>query len=169
MKRHAKTSLFAALTSTAVALFSLAPSAAAQPTLEQSSYSGSSNTDKNLKGKKSSQEIENYNAENLAPAPGDEGAFVDLIVQGYGLHVHQVAVKYQPGLTLKAACGVKIEISYTEADGRQRTEAQNPPCSIGLAWAEFPFNRDFKDGTFVCGRVQVDGKWSNNACIKIHA
>lgn len=110
-------------------------------------------------------------AEKIETAPGLTGVFVDLIVIGKNTHVDRADLRYQPGANPGSLniCGITLEISYTEANGEKKTEAQDPPCSIGISWALFPFNRDLQDGRQFCGRVKVNAVWSNSACVTIHS
>lgn len=104
-------------------------------------------------------------------APGATGAFVSVDVYGTGLNVKNVNVGYQPGVSKLAQniCGAKMEVTYTPKNGQPKTETSATPCSIGASWANFPLNRDMKDGSKVCGRVHVEGQWSNRACVNIHS
>lgn len=109
-------------------------------------------------------------AHTVEIAPGASGAFVAQDVQGHGLYVDRINASYMPGASLQGQniCGITLETSYTENNGRHRVRSATPPCSVFTAWVNFPVKKLLRDKSEVCSRVKVNGVWSNKTCATIH-
>lgn len=106
-------------------------------------------------------------ASGQTAAPGGNGAYVGIVVNGGGLNVTDVYVNYMPGTDIVGsnANAEEFEIAYYE-HGERKVETQGPDSGFVRATQKWSLNRDIDPGPF-CGRVKVDGEWSNYACIDI--
>jgi|GEM_PF-4972019 len=109
--------------------------------------------------------ISNYSAEGLTAAPGASGAYVDINVSGSGLHVDTVYVNYFSGAHLENATVEDMELAWYEG-GQRHAETTGPDSGWVRATRKWDFNRSIDAGP-MCGRVKVEGQWSNYACVDI--
>ncbi|WP_144245009.1 MULTISPECIES: hypothetical protein [Corynebacterium] len=106
-------------------------------------------------------------AGGLTPAPGGNGAYVALNVNGHGLRVGNVYVNYFPGSKIAGsnATAEAFELSWYER-GQRRAETKGPDSGFLRATQKWNFNRYISAGP-MCGRVKISGNWSNYACVTI--
>ena len=105
-------------------------------------------------------------ASGITAAPGANGAYVGINVTGGGLHVDQVYVNYFSGPTNGNATVDDMELAWYEG-GQRQTATTGPDSGWVRATRHWDFNRSIDAGP-MCGRVMVDGQWSNYVCVQIN-
>lgn len=109
--------------------------------------------------------ISTYSADGLTAAPGASGAYVGINVNGSGLHVDTVYVNYFSGAELENSTVEDMELAWYEG-GQRHAETTGPDSGWVRATRKWDFNRSIDAGP-MCGRVKVEGQWSNYACVEI--
>lgn len=106
-------------------------------------------------------------ADGVTAAPGGNGAFVGIYVQGSHRHVDNVSVNYFPGTEIagKNPSAESFELAWYEG-GQRRAETQETKSGFITAGRSWKFNRDIDAGP-MCGRVKLNGQWTNYACVDI--
>lgn len=109
--------------------------------------------------------VTTFSASGTTAAPGANGAYVAINVDGHGLYVNRAYVNYFSGLTTGNATVDAMELSWYEG-GRRRAETTGPDSGYIRATRQWNFGRNIDRGP-MCGRVKLEGKWSNYVCVEI--
>ncbi|WP_155860812.1 hypothetical protein [Corynebacterium timonense] len=112
--------------------------------------------------------ITTFSADGVTAAPGGNGAYVAINVRGEGLHVDTAFVNYFPGTDIAGsnASAQAFELAWYEG-GQRKSDVRGTDSGFLVASQQWDFNRDIDAGP-MCGRVQIDGQWTNYACVEIN-
>lgn len=109
--------------------------------------------------------VTTFSASGTTAAPGANGAYVGINVDGSGLFVNRAYVNYFSGLKTGNATVGDMELSWYEG-GRRRAVTSGPDSGYIRATRRWDFGRNIDRGP-MCGRVKIEGKWSNYVCVDI--